>query len=216
MTDPVAEDVRLVELLCHGDASAAHELYRRHGAALLRFGLAMGASRQVAEDMVHDTFVEFLHDPRRFEASRGSVAGYLYGIARHQWSRASRRRRREADETPEGPGADDASEVVAEAASSDTADSLDRATLIERVRAAVAALPVAHREVVALCDLEELPYATVAQILECPVGTVRSRLHRARALLAQSLDSTGTAHPARRQEPETSLPASLACRETPT
>ena len=50
-------------------------------------------------------------------------------------------------------------------------------------------LPLQHREVIALCDLEELPYATVAGILDCPVGTVRSRLHRARALLTIRLAS---------------------------
>ena len=46
-----------------------------------------------------------------------------------------------------------------------------------------------HREVIVLCDLEELPYATVAEILHCPIGTVRSRLHRARALLTLRLAS---------------------------
>jgi hypothetical protein len=59
---------------------------------------------------------------------------------------------------------------------------------IERVRSAVFDLPRVHREVIALCDLEELPYATVATILGCPIGTVRSRLSRARALLATRLD----------------------------
>jgi RNA polymerase sigma-70 factor (ECF subfamily) len=50
-------------------------------------------------------------------------------------------------------------------------------------------LPLPHREVIALCDLEELPYTTVASILDCPIGTVRSRLHRARALLTLRLVS---------------------------
>jgi len=50
-------------------------------------------------------------------------------------------------------------------------------------------LPLQHREIIALCDLEELPYTTVAGILDCPVGTVRSRLHRARALLTIRLAS---------------------------
>jgi RNA polymerase sigma factor (sigma-70 family) len=71
----------------------------------------------------------------------------------------------------------------------DTADELDRIQNIERVRAAVFDLPRVHREVIALCDLEELSYATVATILGCPIGTVRSRLSRARALLARRLDA---------------------------
>lgn len=60
----------------------------------------------------------------------------------------------------------------------------ERAQDIERLRGAITALPLAYRDVIAWCDLEELPYATVADILDCPIGTVRSRLHRARALLA--------------------------------
>jgi RNA polymerase sigma-70 factor (ECF subfamily) len=80
------------------------------------------------------------------------------------------------------------SPVVTALAVDDTADALDRLQSIERVRAAVFDLPRVHREVIALCDLEELPYATVATILGCPIGTVRSRLSRARALLATRLD----------------------------
>jgi RNA polymerase sigma-70 factor (ECF subfamily) len=56
-------------------------------------------------------------------------------------------------------------------------------------RRAMLELPLQHREVIALCDLEELPYATVAHVLDCPIGTVRSRLHRARALLTLRLAS---------------------------
>jgi DNA-directed RNA polymerase specialized sigma24 family protein len=69
----------------------------------------------------------------------------------------------------------------------DSAEEIDRARDIERVRAAVLDLPRVHREIIALCDLEELSYATVASILGCPIGTVRSRLNRARALLASRL-----------------------------
>src|SRR6185503_19880474 len=74
------------------------------------------------------------------------------------------------------------------ASADDTGEALDRARNIELVRAAVFDLPRVHREVIALCDLEELPYATVATILGCPIGTVRSRLSRARALRATRLD----------------------------
>ena len=56
-------------------------------------------------------------------------------------------------------------------------------------RQAMLELPLQHREIIALCDLEELPYHAVAAILDCPIGTVRSRLHRARALLTIRLAS---------------------------
>ena len=68
-------------------------------------------------------------------------------------------------------------------------DDIARSELTAAFRRAMLELPLQHREIIALCDLEELPYATVANILHCPVGTVRSRLHRARALLTIRLAS---------------------------
>jgi RNA polymerase sigma-70 factor (ECF subfamily) len=62
-----------------------------------------------------------------------------------------------------------------------------RTQSIERVRAAVLSLPAEYREAVVLCDLQEFSYQETAKALDCPVGTVRSRLHRARTLLAEKL-----------------------------
>ena len=193
-----AEDANLVARLRHGDAGAARELYERHGAALLRFAMAMSNCRQTAEDVVHDTFVELLRHPSRFDPARGPVLAFLFGVARHRMARIARVSFRDADANPDLPeppdddGSMDAlpgpSPIGTAPAVDDTADALDRMQSIERVRAAVFDLPRVHREVIALCDLEELPYATVATILGCPIGTVRSRLSRARALLATRLD----------------------------
>ena len=195
MTALTAEDAELVARLRRGDGAAARELYQRHGAALLRFGLAMSNSRQTAEDIVHDTFVEILRHPVRFDPSRGSVLAYLFGIARHRMSRVARISMRDAGLplTPDGEESvvdteTGLQDISALDSMTDAADELDRTRKIERVRAAVFDLPRAHREVVALCDLEELSYATVASILGCPIGTVRSRLSRARALLATRLE----------------------------
>ncbi len=69
----------------------------------------------------------------------------------------------------------------------DALEALSRDERAAALRAAVDALPDGFREVVALCDLEEISYAEAAGILDTPVGTVRSRLHRARALLARKL-----------------------------
>jgi RNA polymerase sigma-70 factor, ECF subfamily len=187
MTALNADDANLVAKLRHGDAAAARELYERHGGALLRFGMAMSNSRQTAEDVVHDTFVELLRHPSRFDPARGPVIAFLLGIARHRMARIARGSLRDGES--EGEPAEDAPPpTVAAPAVEDTAETLERMQSIERVRAAVFDLPRVHREVIALCDLEELPYATVATILGCPIGTVRSRLSRARALLATRLD----------------------------
>ena len=69
-------------------------------------------------------------------------------------------------------------------------DSLSRDETIKAVRAAVASLPAPYREVVVLCELQELSYADAAAIAQCPVGTVRSRLHRAKAMLTTKLSTT--------------------------
>jgi RNA polymerase sigma-70 factor, ECF subfamily len=66
-------------------------------------------------------------------------------------------------------------------------DELLQIESVSRVRTAVDALPPAYREVVVLCELQEMPYQTAASILACPIGTIRSRLHRARTRLARLL-----------------------------
>jgi RNA polymerase sigma factor (sigma-70 family) len=193
MSSAAPDDAALLASWCRGDATAAQALYERHGAALLRFAAAMLPSRQAAEDVVHDTFVELLRRPDRFDAGRGPLAAYLYGIARHRLSRVARVSLREAELRSEQTADDGTHEepslpgLASEPAFAGADELADRAQTIERVRAAVHDLPLVHREVVALCDLEELPYATVATILDCPIGTVRSRLHRARALLSVRL-----------------------------
>ena len=69
----------------------------------------------------------------------------------------------------------------------DTLGDLTRAESIDALRQAVLTLPVRYREAVVLCDLQEMSYADAAVALGCAVGTVRSRLHRGRALLALKL-----------------------------
>src|SRR5207302_6049964 len=69
-------------------------------------------------------------------------------------------------------------------------EDLSRAETVDVVRAAIQSLPPAYREVVVLCELQEMDYADAAAVIGRPIGTVRSRLHRARALLASKLAST--------------------------
>ncbi len=180
----MGDDSECMKRLANGDGNAVRELYQRHGRALLRFSSAMCRSRQAAEDMVHDTFVALMREPVSFDPAQGTVFGYLCGVLRHRVSRHFRQQRRwvaldtENDSSPAhavepcGP-----------------ADEIARSEITIAFRRAMLELPLQHREVIALCDLEELPYATVAGILDCPIGTVRSRLHRARALLTIRLAS---------------------------
>jgi RNA polymerase sigma-70 factor (ECF subfamily) len=195
MSESPRDDAALVEALAGGDGEAARELYRRHCGPILRFALAMTESRAAAEDIVHDTFVELLQRPGNYEFERGSLRAFLYGIARHRIAKLARAAvvtppapRRE--ENPPGvlAGGEQAELTVAAGTPEDQAE---RSQDIERLRAAIMALPLVYREVIAWCDLEEVPYATVADILDCPIGTVRSRLHRARGLLTEAFRSVG-------------------------
>jgi RNA polymerase sigma-70 factor, ECF subfamily len=194
MTEAVTEDAALAEALVGGNIQAARELYRRHRHPIMRFAMAMIGNRAAAEDVVHDTFVELLHRPGAYNSSRGSMRAFLYGIARHRIAKSLR-----------GPGVVPASgltldeEVQARpaicetpelAAVGGTPDELaEHAQDIECLRTAIKALPLRYREVLVWYDLEQLPYATIADMLDCPIGTVRSRLHRARALLFAALRS---------------------------
>jgi RNA polymerase sigma-70 factor, ECF subfamily len=179
------DDGVLMSRLCRGDANAAQVLYDRHGAALLRFALAMTHNRETAEDVLHDVFVELLRRPNRFDPGFGSLHSYLYGMVRNRVMRVLRSgHRHESNFDAVDTDSLDGHALIFQPTAEDGAA---RIQAIEQVRAALLELPMQAREVIALCDLSELPYDTVAAILDCPIGTVRSRLHRARTSLAARL-----------------------------
>jgi RNA polymerase sigma-70 factor (ECF subfamily) len=200
-------DDALVELLRRGDEDAFASLYRLHQTRLYRFAYHMSGSHSIAEDSVQETFLALMRQPERFDPERGNVSAYLFGIARNHVLRAIERERRldplEAEETASGanvhangqlPAHERAIEGI-ERAGYDGAGALahlERHERIEGVRRAVLLLPPTYREVVVLCDLEQRTYADVAERLGCPVGTVRSRLNRARGLLLAKLGTRVT------------------------
>jgi RNA polymerase sigma-70 factor (ECF subfamily) len=185
MTPPnTTSDAELLRLTLAGDESAFTALFRRRQAGVYRFALHMSGSEALAEDVVQEAFIVLMRDGRNFDPSRGSVAAYLYGIARNHVLRAFERERALVPlGSDEGEGETFPDLVSAD----DPLGDLTRGEMIERLRSAVLALPAHYREVVALCELQELSYAEAAAALDCAVGTVRSRLHRARAMLAAKL-----------------------------
>ena len=185
---PEHSDEELLRLTAAGDADAFTALYRRRQAGIYRFALQMCGSEGIAEDVTQEVFMTLVgREPRMFDPSRGSLVAYLYGVARNQVLRRLEKERHfvaMTDETTEdGNGA--ASEYPS--AGHDPLAELARHELIETVQQAVLALPAHYREVVVLCELHEMSYAEAAAALGCAVGTVRSRLHRARALLLERL-----------------------------
>ncbi|HZH32050.1 MAG TPA: RNA polymerase sigma factor [Pyrinomonadaceae bacterium] len=185
---PEHSDEELLRLASAGDADAFAALYRRRQAGVYRFALQMCGSEGIAEDVTQEVFMALMRDSRLFDPARGTLASYLYGVARNQVLRRLEKERHfvaMTDETAEDGGAAlDSTHLVA---ADDPLAQLARNELIGTVRQAVLALPAHYREVVVLCELHELSYAEAAVALGCAVGTVRSRLHRGRALLVERL-----------------------------
>lgn len=176
-------DEELLQQMMAGDEGAFIVLYRRWQSSLYRFALRMCGSEALAEDVTQEVFMVLMREGGRYDAGKGSLSAYLYGIARFQVLRKMQRERTmvsmDHDET----------EVTEEmmATSFDPLLDMSRAETVQSVRAAIGVLPSHYREVVVLCDLHELSYADAATVLGCAIGTVRSRLHRARGLLVEKL-----------------------------
>lgn len=174
-----------------GDERAFVTLYRRRQAAIFRFAMHMTGSPAQAEDIAQEVFLTLLRLDCGFDPGRGSLSGYLFGIARKLVLRHQDRGRLDI---PLESGTEEPFPELA--VDDDPLVDLSRREGLEALRRAVLALPRRYREVVVLCDLEEMDYADAAVALGCPIGTVRSRLHRARALLLEKLKQDRNAKPA--------------------
>ncbi len=193
MNSPHPEtDDDLLMAMRKGDEQAFVALYRKRHAALYRFAQHMSGSTSVAEDVTQEVFLALIRDGCGYDPERGTLSGYLFGIARKLVLRHLERGR--SDVALEAEGEESGWPELA--VSDDPMVDLTRREGIDALRRAVHALPRRYREVVVLCDLEEVDYADAATILGCPIGTVRSRLHRARALLLEKLYQERSLRPA--------------------
>ena len=202
----------LLRRMVAGDEAAFTLLYRRKHPAIYRFALHMSGNAAIADDVTQEVFMTLIRDAKRFDPARGTLGGFLFGIARNH---LRRRWEQERNSVPLPESADELDAIMARSKASGkngtssygngngnghgngngagiSAYMLHRddfATLenVNRVRQAIATLPENYREVVVLCELDELSYEDAAAALDCPVGTVRSRLHRARAILVEKL-----------------------------
>jgi RNA polymerase sigma-70 factor (ECF subfamily) len=209
----------LLRRMVAGDEAAFTLLYRRKHPAIFRFALHMSGNSALAEDVTQEVFMTLIRDAKRFDPARGTLGGFLFGIARNH---LRRRWEQERNSVPLPESADELDAIMARSQASgkngasgygsgngnghsngngngngagvsaymlhrDDFASLEN---VQRVRQAIATLPENYREVVVLCELDELSYEDAAAALDCPVGTVRSRLHRARAILVEKLRDT--------------------------
>lgn len=170
-----SDDAALIEHFRQGDRDAFTALYRIHHPAIFRFTLLMTADRAKATDITQDVFVWLIRHPGEFDPRRGSLGPFLAGVARKLLQHRERQERRWLPFLDAG----------APQAAPDPADGMDRAIDGAALRKAIAMLPLRYREAIVLCDLEDKNYEEAAAALGCAVGTIRSRLHRGRELLAR-------------------------------
>ncbi|MDG4824761.1 RNA polymerase sigma factor [Asanoa sp. WMMD1127] len=161
-----------------GEAECFGVLFDRHCAAVRAFCARRTGSLDAADDLVSIVFLEAWRRRADVELVDGAALPWLYGIARHtihhRW-RTALRHRRALSRLPAAPAVPDHAD--------DVAARLDDERRLEQLRAAIARLTPADRDVLLLCVWEGLSYAAAAVALGVPVGTVRSRLSRARARL---------------------------------
>ena len=191
--DPTAtrSDGELLTLALAGEESAFILLYDKLKGGIFRYAFYMTNSTTAAEEVTQEVFMSLLKEGSSYREEKGDLGAFAFGITRNMVRRV-RRRERAYQPLPND-------EAVERLAASLVVEPMGlqrrviRNQAVEQVRAAVASLPDHYGQVVILCDLCEFSYAEAASRLACPVGTVRSRLNRAHALLARKLKPTGAA-----------------------
>jgi RNA polymerase sigma-70 factor, ECF subfamily len=177
------DDTRLLHLMVEGEERGFVGLYRKYQGPVYRFALQICGIRHIAEEVTQETFLSLIRTPRNYHAERGPLLLYLFGIARRLvWKSERRDRIYEAlDNERDLP-----------VSSPEFADDFARKDQAKRVRYAILSLPRKYREVIVLCSLQELSYEEAARAVGSSIGTIRSRMHRAKQLLLRKLRDAGS------------------------
>lgn len=191
-------DAQLVAALAQGDQSALAELYDRHAAVLYRAALLRVGDRQLAEEILQDTFVALWKRADLFDERQGSMAAWLSTIARNRAIDRLRGQGRRPVALPFSALATDAERPSDEEpplhrlrdrdpSADDPAATVDGAWLRAEVERALAGMPAVESEVIRLAYYEELSQSEIAIRLDWPLGTVKTRTRRALARLRDTL-----------------------------
>ena len=164
---------------------------------LFGYAMVLSRNRAEAEDLVQETCLRALRAIGRLRAD-GSVKSWLFTILRNIWLNQVRQRRT-APDLLELDADDNGANEPADTAQDPLAEYVNRVER-EQVRAAIQKLPLEFREIILLREYEELSYQEIAALLDCPPGTVMSRLARARSKLRDSLAGSLTAAVAGKSE----------------
>jgi RNA polymerase sigma-70 factor (ECF subfamily) len=170
----------LLEKAGAGDPAAFMKLYERHRVAIFRFSYRLSGSVETAEDLTHDCFLSLIKKPANFRPNRASLRTYLFSAARNLWLKQLR---------------DSGTEVAMDEFAEDQFIAPDREPLGQllddelsvKVQEAVSSLPPLQREALILFEYEGLALNEIADMVGTDVGAVKSRLHRARQRLRNTL-----------------------------
>ena len=179
-------DGDLLRLALAGDEAAFLALYEKLKSGLFRYAFYMTNSRAAAEEVTQEVFICLLKEGRNYREDRGDVGAFAFGMARN-FVRRMERRERTCEPLPGDHALAGLSSRLVSAPEA-LPGQLIRNQVVERVHSAIATLPDHYRQAVVLCDLCELSYEEAASRLQCALGTIRSRLYRAHALLAEKLE----------------------------
>jgi len=175
-------DEMLLESIAAGEKAAMHVLYARHNVRVFRFILRIVGDTSVAEDLVSQVFLDVWRTAGQFEG-RSQVSTWMLAIARFKALTALRNRRHEDI---------DQEEVLQIADTGDTPESaMNRSQTSSALRAAIAQLSPAHREIIDLVYYHEKSVEEVGQIIGIPQATVKTRMFYARKHLAELLKDAG-------------------------
>jgi len=195
VNDGADRDEDLIRRYLAGDARAFEVLVERHERRVYNLALRMTGREEDARDATQDAFLSAL---RKLKGFRGEAAfsTWLHRVTVNACYDLLRKRQRAPllHERPDGQGP-----RPPEPSSPDHADAVD---LSLDVQQALLQVPPDFRAALLLCDVHDLPYDEAASILDVPVGTVKSRLHRGRAALGRALGA-----PTLRERPESTGPS---------
>ncbi|MBT3378577.1 MAG: RNA polymerase sigma factor [Lentisphaerae bacterium] len=176
------DDDSLVDLFRGGAADAFEALFARYHRMVFNYAFLMTGDRQAAEDILQDTFIAAARSVPRYEPA-GRFRAWLMAICRNRCLALLERfrtRRRLMDES--------GFELLTPSISSVRAhESLARREELDRLRVHLQELPEASRDALSLYAFDDLSYAEIAQVLGCPINTVKTLIRRARIALAHQL-----------------------------
>jgi RNA polymerase sigma-70 factor, ECF subfamily len=172
----MSDDQAIIARVLHGDTEAFRVIVERYRGPVISMVAGLLGERGSAEDIAQDVFLAAYRHLAVFDPTRSAFSTWLFTIARNKCINAAQKRRAE----PLGREVDTAD-------SREPSDDLTRDDLHRALDEALAALPADQRSAFVLAEIEELPYAAIARIEGVRIGTVRSRINRAKAKLRAML-----------------------------